>query len=238
MGLSQSEFGSRLHYSAMAVSRWETGKQEPTSRSFIELGNLSGPPKCWMFWARAGLKSADLRQMFPGAKETAPVSASTDFEIVRAGGGVKRSRPKGSPKHQMVAVPLLGVQAGTIGQSGGQFADLDTALAEEMLAAPAFWCPNPAQTTCLRVSGTSMSPLIYDGDVVAVDASQTNPKELNRKIVVAWHRETGLALARFVSAEGVQSLESENPEYSPVVVGKDRKWQIVGRVLWWIRRGP
>jgi len=238
MGLSQSEFGSRLHYSAMAVSRWETGKQEPTSRCFIELGNMAGPPDCWMFWARAGLKSADLLQMFPGLKESGTVSTSADFEIVRAGSGVKRRRPKGSPKHQMVAVPLLGVHAGTLGQSGGQYADLDTALAEEMIATPAFWCPNPVQTTCLRVKGTSMSPLINDGDVVAVDASQTNPKELNHKIVVAWHRENGLALARFVFAEGVQLLESENREYSPVTVDKDRKWQIVGKVLWWIRKAP
>jgi hypothetical protein len=33
-------------------------------------------------------------------------------------------------------------------------------------------------------------------------------------------------------------LESENREYVPVPVGKDRKWQIVGRVLWWIRKAP
>jgi phage repressor protein C with HTH and peptisase S24 domain/DNA-binding XRE family transcriptional regulator len=238
LGLSQSEFGSRLHYSAMAVSRWETGKQEPTSRCFIELGNMAGPPQCWLFWARAGLKSADLRQMFPNVKETSPASITADFEIVRAGSGVKRKRPRGSPKHRMVAVPLLGIHAGAIGHAGSQFVDLDTAVAEEMIAAPAFWCPNPVQTTCLRVKGTSMSPLINDGDVVAVDTSQTNPNELNRKIVVAWHRENGLALARFVSADGVHLLESENRDYSPVTVDKDRKWQIVGRVLWWIRKGP
>jgi SOS-response transcriptional repressor LexA len=238
LALSQSEFGARLHYSAMAVSRWETGKQEPTSRCFIELGNMAGPPESWLFWARAGLKSADLRQMFPNVNETSPASISADFEIVRAGSGVKRKRPKGTPKHQLVAVPLLGIHAGAIGQAGSQFADLDTALAEEMIAAPAFWCPNPVQTTCLRVKGTSMSPLINDGDIVAVDASQTNPKELNRKIVVAWHRDNGLALARFVSAEGVHLLESENRDYSPVTVDKDRKWQIVGRVLWWVRKGP
>jgi|SRR5580692_3779885 transcriptional regulator with XRE-family HTH domain len=44
LGLSQSDFGSRMHYSAMAVSRWETGKQEPTSRCFIQLGNMAGQP--------------------------------------------------------------------------------------------------------------------------------------------------------------------------------------------------
>lgn len=237
-GLSQSEFGSRLHYSAMAVSRWETGKQEPTSRCFIQLGNMAGQPECWQFWSRAGLKSSDLRQMFPGAEAIARMTTSVDFEIVRAGSGVKRKRPKGTPKLQMVAVPLLDVHAGTIGQEGGQFADFDSATVKEMIAGPAFWCPNPVQTNCLRVKGTSMSPLINDGDIVVVDGAQTNPDELDRKIVVAWHRENGLSLARFICADGVHLLESENREYSPVTVERDRKWQIVGKVLWWVHKAP
>jgi SOS-response transcriptional repressor LexA len=166
------------------------------------------------------------------------MSASMEFDIVHAGSGTKSKRPRGAPKLQLVAVPLLNMDAGTIGQSGGQFADFDSASAEEVIAAPAFWCPNPVQTNCLRVRGTSMSPLINDGDIVAVDGSQTNPEELDRKIVVAWHRQNGLSLARFVAADGVHLLESENRDYSPVSVDKDRKWQIVGKVLWWIRRGP
>jgi SOS-response transcriptional repressor LexA len=238
LGLSQSDFGSRLHYSAMAVSRWETGKQEPTSRCFIQLGNIAGQPECWLFWARAGLKSSDLRQMFPGPRANARMSTAADFEIVHAGSGVKRARPKGAPKLQMVAVPLLDMHAGTLGQTGGRFSDFETATTVEMIGVPALWCPNPAQTNCLRVQGTSMSPLIHDGDVVVVDGAQTIPEELNRKIVVAWHRENGLSLARFISADGVHLLESENRDYSPITVEKDRKWQIVGKVLWWIRKGP
>jgi phage repressor protein C with HTH and peptisase S24 domain len=132
----------------------------------------------------------------------------------------------------------LDVEAGTIGQAGGKFADFDNATAEEVIAAPAFWCPNPGQTNCLRVKGTSMSPLINDGDIVAVDGSQTNPHDLHQKIVVAWHRQSGLSLARFIAADGVHLLESENRDYNPVSVDKDRKWQIVGKVLWWIRKGP
>ena len=66
-----------------------------------------------------------------GAQSTTAV----DFEIVRAGSGAKRNRPKGAPKLQMVAIPLLDVLVGTIGQPGGQFADFDSAMAEEMIAA-------------------------------------------------------------------------------------------------------
>jgi len=37
--LNQEELGRRLHYSAMAVSRWERGEQEPSDRGYIELGS-------------------------------------------------------------------------------------------------------------------------------------------------------------------------------------------------------
>jgi SOS-response transcriptional repressor LexA len=238
LGLSQSEFGSRMHYSAMAVSRWETGKQEPTSRVFIQLGNMAGQLECWLFWTRAGLKSSHLRQMLPGSRPNLRMTKSADFEIVHAGNGVMRKRLKGAPKLQMVAVPLLNVHAGTIGQAGGKFADFENATADEMIGAPSFWCPNPAQTNCLRTKGTSMAPLINDGDIVVVDGSQTNPEELNRKIIVAWHREIGLVLARFISASGVHLLESENRDFAPITVERDKKWQITGKVLWWVRMGP
>ncbi len=237
LGLSQSEFGARLHYSAMAVSRWETGKQEPTSRCYIQMGNLAGEPDCWTFWARAGLQKSDLGKVASGGQSRAAHRSWPDFEIVRAGSGA-RMRRKGAPKPRLVAIPLLDVHAGAVGQHGGEFTDFDSATAEEMIAAPAMWCPNPSRTYCLRVNGASMTPLIGDGDVVTVDSSQTDPKDLNGKIIVALHRKFGLSLARLIVADGVHLLESENREYVPVPVGKDRKWQIVGRVLWWIRKAP
>ena len=161
-----------------------------------------------------------------------------DFEIVRAGSGAKRMRRNAARKPKLVAIPLLDVRAGPVGQNGGEFTNFENATAEEMIAAPAMWCPHPAQTYCLRVSGVSMAPLIGDGDVVTVDSSLTDPADLNGKIIVALHRKSGLSLGRLIVAEGVHLLESENREYVPVPVRKDRKWQIVGRVLWWIRNAP
>jgi phage repressor protein C with HTH and peptisase S24 domain len=83
-----------------------------------------------------------------------------------------------------------------------------------------------------------MSPLIDDGDVLAIDGSQTNSGELNGKIVLAWHREKGLSVARLSVVDGIQILESENRDRMRVILEKNRKWQIVGRVLWWIRHAP
>jgi transcriptional regulator with XRE-family HTH domain len=64
-GHSQSEFGDKCSVSAMTVSRWERGEQEPTARQYVELGNLSHVHgDCWYYWERAGLKRELLRVAF------------------------------------------------------------------------------------------------------------------------------------------------------------------------------
>src|SRR5580692_3106461 len=85
--LNQEELGRRLHYSAMAISRWERGEQEPTDRGYIELGNLAGDPGCWYFWERAGLHSENLLRMMPVLRQRVQSSRLSDFEIVNAGSG-------------------------------------------------------------------------------------------------------------------------------------------------------
>ena len=236
LGLSQAELGARLHYSAMAVSRWERGATEPPAQCWIQLGNLAGDAECWSFWSRAGLRSADISRMLPEGRSSLSKAQHPEFEIVVAGSGKKTSKP--STKMKLVAIPVLPVRAATPGQTGDQQVNFDHVAAEAMIAALDMWCPNPADTSCLRVKGSSMSPSIHDGDIVAVDSAQIDPGKLSGKIVIAWHREDGLSLARFRRVDGMQLLESESQDYEPILLGKDRNWRIIGKVLWWIRQAP
>ena len=233
--LSQSRLGQQLQYSAMAISRWERGLQEPPADCYIKLGDLAGNPGCWYFWERAGLKSSDVIRALPIYKRLFPKSAFPDFDIVVAGSGGKSRSKK---KSQLVAIPLLTVHEGALGEKGDDTLDLDKAPVENMIAAPAAWCPNPSSTSCLRVKGMSMSPLIHDGDILAVDYSQTSHSELDGKIVVAWHKDRGLSVSRFKRYRGVEVLEAENRDYESVTLSSDRDWRIVGKILWWTRLAP
>ena len=233
--LSQSALGQQLQYSAMAISRWERGLQEPPAECYIKFGDLAGSPDCWYYWERAGLKSSQLMQVLPKDKRIFPKSTFPDFDIVVAGSGAKVRSKK---KTQLVAIPLLGVHAGAHGEKGDKIFDLNKAPTEDMNAAPAAWCPNPASTSCLRVKGMSMSPLIHDGDILAVDYSEASHAELDGKIVVAWHKDRGLCVSRFKRYRGVEVLEAENREYESVTLGSDRNWRIVGKILWWTRLAP
>jgi SOS-response transcriptional repressor LexA len=107
-----------------------------------------------------------------------------------------------------------------------------------MIAAPKAWCPNPAATTCLRVKGNSMNPLLYDGYILVADSSQTDPSKLDGKIVIAWHKDKGLTVSRLQAYDHTEVLRAENSAYESIVLNKKHSWKIVAKVLWWIGKAP
>jgi phage repressor protein C with HTH and peptisase S24 domain len=123
----------------------------------------------------------------PEMRERQQRSRIANFEIVRAGSGAGKTHVD---KQNLVAIPLLKVVAAAHGESGGHPSSLLLGPAESMIAAPKDWCPNPGRTSCLRVRGNSMAPLIQDGYIVVVDSSQNDQIQLNGKIVIAWHKDT------------------------------------------------
>src|SRR4029077_10970503 len=93
LGISQSDLGKRLNASAMAVSRWERGVQEPPASVYIQLGNLTGDPECWYFWGRAGLHSEDLMRVLPAVRSRLRKDRIPSLRVVRAGARVRTKRP-------------------------------------------------------------------------------------------------------------------------------------------------
>jgi SOS-response transcriptional repressor LexA len=229
--LSQSQFGQKLGVSAMAISRWERGAAEPSGEMYIGLGNMAGDPVCWFFWKRAGLRLSDVTRVLPGTQRRFAESRIADVQLVHAGGGKQRSLKKVN----LVAIPLLPVHAGTAGSPGDNL-DLAEIPPESILAAPVEWCPNPASTMCLRVKGNSMSPLILDGYIIAVDTSSIDNDNLLGEIVVASHKERGLLVSRLIRFDKLDALVSDHREYESVPVMPGSEWRVVGKVLWWTGR--
>jgi len=234
LNLSQNAFGQRLHCTAMAISRWERGNQEPSAGSYIELGNLAGVPVCWYFWGRAGLQTEDLMRVMP--KKLGKRFSRTRTVVLQsaaAGSGSKIPEPP-----HLVAIPLLEIVAASHGERGDSSAILHDAPVECMIAAPREWCPNPSATTCLRVRGNSMMPLITEGAILVVDSSQIDSAKLNGKVVIAWHRDMGLTVSRLQHYDHTTVLQPESRDYESIVLDSEHKWKIVAKVLWWIEKAP
>lgn len=231
--LSQTAFGNEVHASAMGVSRWERGALEPPSHSYIELGNLAGDPDCWFFWGRAGLRSEDLMRVLPKLRSRYPRANVSDFQIVHAGSSKQKVKPP-----ELVAIPLLKLTAATNGEKGDNIPVLHEAPIESIIAAPREWCPNPTSTYSLKVRGNSMNPLIYADYILVVDSSQTNRSKLDGKIVIAWHKDSGLTVSRFRRYNNTEVLSPDNREYASVTMDRKNNWKIIAKVLWWIGQAP
>jgi SOS-response transcriptional repressor LexA len=229
--LSQAEFGAQLGVSAMAVSRWERGVAKPSGEKYIRMGNMAGDPLCWFFWRCAGLRLSDVERVLPRASRRFAQHRVLDVRIARAGSAQKHPLKNAG----LVAIPLLPVQAGTPG-SWGDNVDLAEISPEAVLAAPKEWCLHPASTVCLRVKGNSMSPLILDGYILAVDTSEIESARLEGQIVVAAHQQKGLLVSRLIRFDHTDVLVSDHREYEPVPVTTGSEWRIVGKVLWWTGR--
>jgi len=228
--LSQSELAKRLGSSAMAVSRWERGIQDAPANIYIQLGNLAGDPLCWYFWGCVGLRTADVMRVLPAARNRLHETRFSNLRVVHAGGGRKGTST------DFVAIPLLPVHAGTPGQPGDNNVDLEQVRPEAMLAAPIDWCPNPKSTICLRVKGGSMSPLILDGYIIAIDTLEVHHDELVGQIVVAWNVKLGLLVSRLIRFDHTDALVSDQREYESISLAPESKWRIIGKVLWWTGR--
>ena len=226
--LTQGELGRRLKTSAMAVSRWERGDTEPPASAYIRLGNIADDPLCWFFWERAGLSTADVMRVLPMASRRLRQGRIATVQVVHAGAGTTLDPAR------FVAVPILPVRAATPGAVGDNVSDLDQLKPEAIWAAPAEWCPNPVATISLRVVGESMSPLILDGYIIAVDTSHVSRDELVGQIVVAQNtREKRLLVSRLIRFDHTDALVSDQRENQSVSLANGSSWRIIGRVLWW-----
>src|SRR5271157_216608 len=102
--ISQSELGKQMNASAMAVSRWERGVQEPPANIYIQLGNLTGDPECWYFWGRAGMHSEDLMRVLPAVRSRLRRDRVPSLRVVQAGAHHVSRR-----HDNLVAIPVLRV---------------------------------------------------------------------------------------------------------------------------------
>ena len=124
LGLNQSEFAARLNYSAMALSRWESGTHEPTAEAYVRMGNLAEGRRIQLVLDPRGLEERRPVAHVSGRVRSAAKVDFPEFEIVMAGSGGKRRRT-GQTKTKLVAMPVLAVHAGTHGAKGDQILDLD-----------------------------------------------------------------------------------------------------------------
>ena len=101
----------------------------------------------------------------------------------------------------------------------------------------------PSSARLARVSGDSMTPSIWPGDMVMIDTSRRIPPVLKRSAqdkrrspIYAFAEGTDARIKRIERpAEDQLLLLSDNPDYPPELrTGADlEELQVIGKVVWW-----
>ena len=181
--------------------------------------------------AAAGLYSGHFLRVLPAIRLHPHKHKRPDLQVVHAGGGERLfSKP------QLHAIPLLPLKAAAYGEEGDKRLDFDGVLPQGLIAAPSDWAPNPAFTSCLRVRGNSMAPVLCDGYIIVVDTSETDHAHLRDKMVVAWHPHKGITVSWLRVLPAGEALVSQSDQYKPVFLSREKGWKVIGRVIWWIGR--
>ena len=231
--LSQTELATRVGVSPSTVTRWMKGSHEPTAAAYVALGNLVGAPEGVYFWERAGVDAAK----FPETNLRAAVSSLrvdlTEFRLL-PGHGVTEEVLVQRPA--AVVLPLMNLTAYGDRMPPGPHVTLSQAKVEDVLMAPASWCPHPEQMLCLRLNGDSMMPVIPEDSILSVDTAVTERTELQKRIAVFSHRDLGMKVARLQRLGTTDILVSANHNCLPVDVSDESKWRAVGEVVWWVSK--
>lgn len=232
--LTQAGLAERLGVSPPTVSRWVSGRQEPTAESYVALGNLARPPTGVYFWERAGIDASGL--LDAGFHHPASSARIGLHDLQLIAGREFSHQVTGSTNPVAVAVPLLNVTAFGDRIPPHENVNLSDAAVEEILLAPLSWCPHPESMVGMHLAGDSMLPAIAPGSILFVDTAARDREHLRQRITVVSHRDLGFKVARLERIGASDLLISANYKYAPVDVSNASSWKIFGEVLWWVSR--
>ena len=234
--LSQEQLARRLNVTKKTIAEWEQARQLPSPERALQLARLSPPGDLRRWFIRQALDriGADdslVEDALLGRRHArqAPLPAA-GLRVIPSADWSDRFRALEGLDHY-VPVPLLRDAA-----AAGAPREVSGDDVEGYALIQYAWCPNPADFTCVRVHGDSMSPILHDGALVAIDHSQRDPQALRQKMVAA-RLDDGVTIKWLdLQPDGTLLLVPENKSHSPIPLPRTPDNPIIGLVSWWWNR--
>jgi SOS-response transcriptional repressor LexA/DNA-binding XRE family transcriptional regulator len=234
LGMNQEQFAKTLYTTQATVSRWESGDREPEVATWMALWPMSyGSEHESYVWKRSGLSPALVERIV--STLTLAFDRRPPIEVVLqpARGATIPGKLALKKKPDAVAIPLLKDSA-----AAGSPLLIREAEVERTIVADALDCPHPEHTTCIRVSGKSMYPILDEGYIAAVDSFISDPARLIECMVAARDPDGGVTVKwlRKVGDDYMLIPQHTSPKYPPALISRGPGWKIIGEVIWWIGR--
>ncbi len=233
LGLSQTQLGQQVGISKKIVADWEQGSREPAPQRYAQLARLApsdSPLGKWFYRRLLERVGAEPRRLAAALRERRERLLAPELKVVTLEEWGERFRALERLDYY-VPLPLLKDEA-----AAGHPREISERDLDGFALIYYAWCPNPANFTCVHVRGDSMSPILNDGAIVAIDHSQRDPLLLRHRMVAARY-EDGVTIKWLdCDTAGRLVLVPENKHYPPLTLPPTRQNPIVGMISWWWNR--
>lgn len=217
---TQVEFARLCSVSQVAVSRWESGIDQPTSSAYARLAMLAGESYRGYFSDLSGLPP-----QYPGGEKW--FQRTEGLAVSRVPGFIRQKEPIVEENRKIPFLrdaALAGTPMGT-----------DQQFIAEFLTLPAHWFKDESELCAVMVSGSSMEPIINDQSIVIIDTLHKHPRDLVGSMVAVRHND-GVAVKWLRKDANVYLLMSQHASADdPVIVLRPKSdLSMIGRVVKWI----
>lgn len=204
-GLNQTDFALKLGLGGpTAVSKYEKEQREPDIQTLTKIANLGNVSLDWLLTGE-------------GEKE----SGSYKIE--------EKSVPYGEA--DFISIPMV---SGKISAGGGLVPDTNIEL---KLSFKKDWIQrhgDPKNMSLIRVSGDSMEPTLYSGDIVLVDHSRNYIDPQGGIYAVAFDDVIMIKRVQVIYPSNKVRILSDNAKYEPLEASSE--WVAInGKVIWFGR---
>src|SRR4051812_16682361 len=229
-GLNQAQFAQRLGTTQSNVSKWESGAYQPTPDIYLQIAGMAAPEDANFFFVLAKLQPEQVERLRIPAAPPAP-RPQPIIEVLPAR-GARNGNTLLKKVADVIAVPLLEDPA-----AAGSPRLIEEAKLEDTLLLPRAWCPHPESMVCIRVKGNSMSPILEEDYIAAMDTAVNERSQLYNKMVAARDPEGGVTIKWFRKmANGKEALIAQHTseDYDPIIISDEPGWKLIGEVRWWV----
>lgn len=236
LGLSQNGLAARLGVTKKLVADWEQGAREPAPRRYAELARLAPTDSSLAEWfyrrllAHVGADPRRLAASLSEPRHERQPFLAPQLKVVSLDEWSDRFRALERLDHY-IPIPLLKDEA-----AAGTPREISEHDLDGFALIYYSWCPNPGNFTCVHVRGDSMSPILNDAAIVAIDHSQRDPRLLRHRMVAARYEDGATIKWLDLDASGQLLLVPENKHYPTLILPRTRTNPIVGMVSWWWSR--
>lgn len=228
LGMNQQEFAAAISTAQGNVSKWENGDHKPTPDMLTRIATLAPDVDKFYFLEEAGIPSSFFMEGLGKAlpKEMVKAAESVITRVMSPGGSER--------KIEIVMVPLLSQAVAASNPLTINEKDI-----EQVIPMLSSWLPRSGKIFAIYVPDDSMSPMLYEGNLVLIDVSKTNPKKLIDHMTAT--RVGDIVTIKWLrSDERFFMLVPQNlsMHHQVKVLGPGEDWNIVGEVVKWIGTPP